>query len=210
VFEIDGFKHKLYCQNLCLLAKMFLDHKILYYDVNAFLFYVLVSYAPVAADAARSTIRLVGYFSKERAPDVSNNVSCIVVFPSAQGQGYGHWLIDFSYLLTRTEGKLGGPETPLSDLGFLAYSKYWSEVVIHQIQSLITHSAAPISSLSVSFLELAKRTGIYPNHLLAALEWMECLFRAKDGLVAINYEKISKLRDAYAVRKRPDPRYLRY
>jgi hypothetical protein len=32
---------KTYCQNLCLLSKLFLDHKTLYYDVDPFLFYVL-------------------------------------------------------------------------------------------------------------------------------------------------------------------------
>ena len=42
VFEINGRDAKLYCQNLCLLAKMFLDHKTLYYDVDPFLFYVLI------------------------------------------------------------------------------------------------------------------------------------------------------------------------
>jgi len=41
VFEVDGKKNKIYCQNLCLLAKLFLDHKTLYYDVDPFLFYVL-------------------------------------------------------------------------------------------------------------------------------------------------------------------------
>jgi len=41
VFEVDGSKHKIYCQSLCLLSKLFLDHKTLYYDVDQFLFYVL-------------------------------------------------------------------------------------------------------------------------------------------------------------------------
>ena len=41
VFEVDGRKNKVYCQNLCLLSKLFLDHKTLYYDVDPFLFYVL-------------------------------------------------------------------------------------------------------------------------------------------------------------------------
>ena len=40
-FEIDGRKERIYCQNLCYLAKLFLDHKTLYHDVDAFLFYVL-------------------------------------------------------------------------------------------------------------------------------------------------------------------------
>ena len=32
---------RIYCENLCLLAKLFLDHKTLYYDVEPFLFYVI-------------------------------------------------------------------------------------------------------------------------------------------------------------------------
>ena len=27
VFEVDGKRNKIFCQNLCLLAKLFLDHK---------------------------------------------------------------------------------------------------------------------------------------------------------------------------------------
>jgi hypothetical protein len=41
VLQVDGKKNRVYCQNLCLLSKLFLDHKTLYYDVDPFLFYVL-------------------------------------------------------------------------------------------------------------------------------------------------------------------------
>lgn len=41
VYEVDGLQSKIYCQNLCLLAKLFLDHKTLFFDVEPFLFYVL-------------------------------------------------------------------------------------------------------------------------------------------------------------------------
>lgn len=41
MFEINGSNEKLYCQNLCLLSKLFLDHKTLYYDVEPFYFYIL-------------------------------------------------------------------------------------------------------------------------------------------------------------------------
>ena len=34
MYEVDGSQHKIYCQNLCLLSKLFLDHKTLYYDVD--------------------------------------------------------------------------------------------------------------------------------------------------------------------------------
>lgn len=48
---------QIYCQNLCLLAKLFLDHKTLYYDVEPFLFYVMT-------EADNTGCHLVGYFSK--------------------------------------------------------------------------------------------------------------------------------------------------
>ncbi len=44
-------------QNLCYLAKLFLDHKTLYYDVDLFLFYVL-------CECDERGAHVVGYFSK--------------------------------------------------------------------------------------------------------------------------------------------------
>jgi len=41
MYEVDGAKQQIYCQNLCYMAKLFLDHKTLYYDVEPFLFYVM-------------------------------------------------------------------------------------------------------------------------------------------------------------------------
>lgn len=57
VFEVDGRKSKMYCQNVCMIAKMFLDHKTLFYDTEAFLFYVLTEYDEFG-------YHFVGYFSK--------------------------------------------------------------------------------------------------------------------------------------------------
>ena len=57
LFEVNGSDHKVYCQNLCLLAKLFLDHKTLYFDVEPFWFYVLT-------EVDRQGCHLVGYFSK--------------------------------------------------------------------------------------------------------------------------------------------------
>ncbi|XP_035783138.1 pneumococcal serine-rich repeat protein-like isoform X2 [Anopheles albimanus] len=59
VWQVDGKRHKQYCQHLCLLAKFFLDHKTLYYDVEPFLFYVMT-----LADS--DGCHTVGYFSKPR------------------------------------------------------------------------------------------------------------------------------------------------
>ena len=57
VYETDGNEWKEYCQNLCLLAKLYLDHKTLYYDVEPFLFYVLTR-------RDKFGDHLIGYFSK--------------------------------------------------------------------------------------------------------------------------------------------------
>ncbi len=53
----SSLPQQIYCQNLCLLAKLFLDHKTLYYDVEPFLFYVMT-------EADNTGCHLIGYFSK--------------------------------------------------------------------------------------------------------------------------------------------------
>lgn len=89
IFEVDGRKNKMYCQNLCLMAKMFLDHKTLYYDVEPFLFYIMT-------EADEHGYHFVGYFSKEKRSSMNYNVSCILTLPVFQRKGYGQFLIDFS------------------------------------------------------------------------------------------------------------------
>ncbi len=59
MFELDGSVEKIYCQNLCYFAKLFLDHKTLYWDVDPFLFYVLCT-------RDEKGYHPVGYFSKEK------------------------------------------------------------------------------------------------------------------------------------------------
>ena len=74
VFEVDGKEHRVYCQNLCLLAKLFLDHKTLYYDVDPFYFYIITEVDEFGA-------HIVGYFSKEKQSAEDYNLACILTFP---------------------------------------------------------------------------------------------------------------------------------
>ena len=41
IFEVDGARSMIYCENLCFVSKLFLDHKNLSFDVEMFMFYVL-------------------------------------------------------------------------------------------------------------------------------------------------------------------------
>ena len=81
VYELDGKEHRVYCQNLCLLAKLFLDHKTLYYDVDPFYFYVI-------AEVDDAGAHIVGYFSKEKVSTEDYNLACILTFPQYQKCGY--------------------------------------------------------------------------------------------------------------------------
>ena len=74
VFEVSGRTERIYSENLCLISKLFLDHKNVRFDCSPFLFYVLV-------ERGKNGFNLAGYFSKEVGIKVEHNLSCILIFP---------------------------------------------------------------------------------------------------------------------------------
>ncbi|XP_076882354.1 histone acetyltransferase of the MYST family 1 [Bidens hawaiensis] len=159
MFEVDGKKNKVYGQNLCYLAKLFLDHKTLYYDVDFFLFYVL-------CECDDRGCHMVGYFSKEKHSEESYNLACILTLPPYQRKGYGKFLIAFSYELSKKEGKVGTPERPLSDLGLLSYRGYWTRVLLDILKK---HKG------NISIKELSDMTAIRAEDILATLQALELI-----------------------------------
>uniref|UniRef100_A0A8P4GPZ7 Histone acetyltransferase n=1 Tax=Dicentrarchus labrax TaxID=13489 RepID=A0A8P4GPZ7_DICLA len=154
VYEVDGRDHKIYCQNLCLLAKLFLDHKTLYFDVEPFIFYILT-------EVNKQGAHIVGYFSKEKESPDGNNVACILTLPPYQRRGYGKFLIAFSYELSKLESAVGSPEKPLSDLGKLSYRSYWSWVLLEILRDFRG---------TLSIKDLSQMTSITQSDIISTLQ----------------------------------------
>ncbi|CAI2368566.1 unnamed protein product [Moneuplotes crassus] len=177
VFEVDGAKEPIYCENLSLVSKLFLDHKNLSYELSPFLFYCLCEYNDEG-------YQIAGYFSKEKdfskptdtdsfSPEKFekernyNNLSCILVFPFHQRKGYGKFLISFSYELGILEGRQGTPETPLSDLGHRTYISWWT----FKLLTFLKH----FSGEEISVSDISQQTGILQSDIIKLFESFKIL-----------------------------------
>ncbi|XP_037073245.1 LOW QUALITY PROTEIN: histone acetyltransferase Tip60-like [Pollicipes pollicipes] len=181
-FEVDGRKNKVYAQNLCLLAKLFLDHKTLYYDTDPFLFYVMTE-----CDSRGNHI--VGYFSKEKESTEDYNVACILALPPYQRKGYGRLLIEFSYELSKFEGKTGSPEKPLSDLGLLSYRSYWSQAILDLLINTKPLEGQETPQITIS--EISELTSIKKDDVISTLQWLNLIHYYKGQyIITLNKELI--------------------
>lgn len=165
-FEIDGRKNKTYAQNLCLLAKLFLDHKTLYYDTDPFLFYVM-------CECDSKGCHIVGYFSKEKESSEDYNVACILVLPPYQRKSYGKLLIEFSYELSKFEGKTGSPEKPLSDLGLLSYRSYWTHSILLVLLAVTPTEEGEPPQITIN--EVCEQTSIKKEDVISTLQSMNLI-----------------------------------
>ncbi|KAJ2805147.1 Histone acetyltransferase [Coemansia guatemalensis] len=203
VFEVDGRKNKIYCQNLCLIGKMFLDTKTLYYDVEPFLFYILCEYD-------EEGYHFAGYYSKEKRSVQGYNLSCIMILPSKQREGYGKLLIEFSYLLSKKEGVPGSPEKPLSDFGLLSYLSYWRRAIY---EILLAVSSKDSSSISIE--AISKKTGMTVDDITSTLQ-TDGMLQRQSGLSNYVIVVDSKRTEDYMRRaneknpRRIDPSKLRW
>ncbi|KAH0822376.1 hypothetical protein GEV33_000415 [Tenebrio molitor] len=202
-FEIDGRKNKVYAQNLCLLAKLFLDHKTLYYDTDPFLFYVMTIFDSRG-------FHIVGYFSKEKESTEDYNVACILTMPPYQRKGYGKLLIEFSYELSKFEGKTGSPEKPLSDLGLLSYRSYWAQTILEILISMkpVGDNEKP----QITINEICELTSIKKEDVISTLQNLNLINYYKGQyIITLNQEIMQSHKKAMETRLiRIDPKCLHW
>ncbi|ATY66823.1 histone acetyltransferase MYST2 [Cordyceps militaris] len=189
VWEVDGEVDGLFCQNLSLFAKLFLDNKSVFFDVTGFNYFLLVYTPPfkppVGNEAPEAPVpQVTGFFSKEKMSWDNNNLACILVFPPWQRKGLGALLMGVSYEISRREGILGGPEKPISDLGKKGYKRFWSGEIARWLLSLDDGGPQippPGMELMVDVGDCSDATWITPDDCLGVLRDMGVLDDAGVG-----------------------------
>lgn len=169
--RVRGFRHQLFCQNLSLFGKLFLDDKSVYYNVDNFDFYIVYG-------EDGGVYRPMGFFSKEvLSYDNDNNLACICVFPPYQRRGLGSLLIEFLYAAAKvTPGQLkSGPEFPLSPYGKLSYLRFWSKRIAYLLHLL--------HGRTFTLNSLADTTGFRKEDILFCLQYMKLIRRDSKGFV---------------------------
>lgn len=200
-FEIDGRRNKVYAQNLCLLAKLFLDHKMLDFDTEPFLFYVMTEFDSRG-------FHIVGYFSKEKISMEDHNLACVLTLPQYQRKGYGTLLIEFSYTLSKIEGRAGTPEKPLSDLGLLSYRSYWAQAILEVLLSHDLKEKAERSAKTIN--DICQLTSIMKEDVIYTLNNLNIVNYIKgQHIICLNRDIIARHEAAMKKRSiRIDPKCL--
>ena len=104
-------------------------------------------------------------------------------------------LIDFSYLLSRKEGKTGSPERPLSDLGLLSYRSYWTDVILGYLSERA-------SAAEMSIRDISQETAVNPSDIVSTLQTLQMLKYWKGKHIIL---KKQDLLDEWLAKKRQRP-----
>lgn len=190
ITHVRGFKHQLFCQNLSLFGKLFLDDKSVYYNVDAFDYYIIYG-LDQHQDLSYPEDNFVpmGFFSKEVLSwDDDNNLACICIFPPFQRRHLGSLLIEFLYALARvTPGQFrSGPEFPLSPYGKMSYLRYWSR----KLASILLQTFKVNEEFNLS--NLADTTGFRKEDILLTLEYMQILQDTGNGNVSLSFGNLNQ------------------
>lgn len=179
---------QLFCQNLSLFAKLFLDNKSVFFDVSGFNYFLLVHTSPATQDQ-----QIVGFFSKEKMSWDNNNLACILVFPPWQRKNLGSILMGVSYEISRREEILGGPEKPISDLGKKGYKRYWGvEIARWLLEAKETDKKKETGFTTVE--QISKETWILGEDCLTVLRDMGVVEKTAHGKNNEERVKIDKVK----------------
>ncbi|RUS72995.1 hypothetical protein EGW08_019243 [Elysia chlorotica] len=212
VFEIDGRKNKQYAQHLCLLAKLFLDHKTLYFDTDPFLFYCL-------CEQDAQGYHLVGFFSKEKESAEDFNVACILTMPPYQRMGYGKVLIEFRFTLQKRALLNCNSDEKYSNPPFLPFYIYqfmllFALLIVSKLNSL---SQAVISIAcylrdSTFVIEISELTSIKKDDVISTLQHLNLINYYKGQyIITLSDEQIQTQERGMAKRPiRIDPKCLHW
>lgn len=183
-------QEQLFCQNLSLFAKLFLDNKSVFFDVQGFNYFLLVHTSPPSSPTPGAQ-QIVGFFSKEKMSWDNNNLACILVFPPWQRKGLGALLMGVSYSIARRENILGGPEKPISELGMKGYKRYWGAEIARWLLE-VKESDKKKSRGMVDVLTCSQETWISPEDCLLVLREMGVVEKAGRGKGTIERVRVDK------------------
>lgn len=194
--KVRAMKYSLFCQNMCLLAKFFLDSKSVFYYLNQYDFYV-------AYEVLGGKETPMGFYSRELTSWERNNLSCICVFPCYQQRRIGTKLIEFSYRLSKYEQHISGPERPLSQFGKLSYIKYWCRRLSWELTyGKLSHQK------EISLEIISKVTQFRVNDALMALDFMKALYQHGDKPLYVDFYMMKfENRNHYVLLRDPKGKY---
>jgi len=113
------------------------------------------------------------------------NLACILIFPPWQRRGLGKLLIAFSYELSRRNGTIGSPETPLSQDGERGYLGYWK----YSLRRLLLGLDRP----TITIRELSEITHIRTQDILRTLEEMNVLVTSQQKVKTLQIPRKGKI-----------------
>ena len=198
--QVRGFQSQLFCQNLALFGKLFLDDKSVYYDIDHFDFYIVYS----IDEKNGPNFKPMGFFSKEILSwDNNNNLACICIFPPFQRRHLGWLLIEFLYALAkRTPLQMkSGPEFPLSPYGKICYFKFWSIKLAYTISHTLKNG------YGFTLNDLSDITGFRKEDILLTLEYMKLIVKDNEEEYSLRLGNLDKFCETKNINKN-DPRVV--
>jgi len=153
---------------------------------------------------------IVGYFSKEKESNEDYNVACILVLPPYQRKSYGKLLIEFSYELSKAEGKTGTPEKPLSDLGLLSYRSYWTHAILQVLLNVQPNEDGEPPQMTIN--EICEMTSIKKEDAISTLQSMNLINYYKGQYILCLQKDLVEKHQKELLRRtiRIDPRCLHW